>query len=337
MSYDTTTTDSRPFQFDLHIDPRLQPSQRSQNSLSLASPEDSPIHVSSESWDQSTPTAGNPTMSGLEFASIRDRLDSALEPLRSASPLVPGLVEPRSPPLVPPRTSRTSAPTLPPLRTQLQQPSAWDDLSYRMLFYGPSTSTTNNHGREGLVNENRSPSANTSIRNPLSYWNEATYGISERLNASSIAGDRDREPAPHDLLPPPEHNNGNGSTLGIQTPEQFQSQNTPMYEELDVDPIPSLEGQRNPSQQLPSSSTESLSRSSLDGYVSSEDWFPMLRRRSAWRVLDSDEEERLSAEARRMRLLAEQREASRTSRSALTSASLDSSNSTTPWLNFGLS
>lgn len=324
------TTDSRPFQFDLHIDPRLQSSQRSQNSLSLASPEDSPIHVSSESWEQTTPTAGDSTMSGLEFASIRDRLDSALEPLRSASPLVPGLVEHRSSPPVPPRPSRTNAPTLPPLRTQLQQPSTWDDLSYRMLFFGPSASTTNTHGREALVNENRSPPTNTSVRNPLSYWNEATYGISERLNASSIAGDRDREPVPHDLLSPPEHS---GNALGIQTTEPFQSQNAPMYEELDVDPIPPLEGQRNPSQQLPSSSTESLSRSSLDGYVSSEDWLPMLRRRSAWRVLDSDEEERLSAEARRMRLLAEQRETSRTSRPGLTSASSDS---TTPWLNFGL-
>ena len=317
------TADVRPFQFDLHIDPRLQPSQRS---LSLASPEDSSIHVASGSWEQAAPSTGDPTMPGLEFTSIRDRLDSALEPLRSASPLVPELVQPRSPLPGPQRSSRTSAPTLPPLRTQLQQSNAWDDLSYRMFFFGPPTSI-NNPGGEGLVNENRT-------RNQLSYWNEAAHGISERLNASSLASDRDREPARHDL-PPLEPSDDDSNTLGIQTTEPFHSQNAPIYEELDVDPIPSIEGQRNSSQQLTSSSTESLSRSSIDGYVSSEEWFPMLRRRSAWRLLDSDEEERLTVEARRLRLLAEQREASRMGRSSLTTASLDSGNFTPPWLNFG--
>ena len=266
-------------------------------------------------------------MSGLEFTSIRDRLDSALEPLRSASPLVPELVQPRSPLPAPSRSSRTSAPTLPPLRTQLQQSNAWDDLSYRMLFFGPPTSI-NNSGREGLVNENRS-------RSQLSYWNEATYGISERLNASSLASDRDREPARHDLLPPLEASDDDSNTLGIQTAEPFHSQHAPIYEDLDADPIPSIEGQRNSSQQLPSSSMESLSRSSIDGYVSSEEWFPMLRRRSAWRLLDSDEEERLTVEARRMRLLAEQREASRIGRSSLATTPLESSNFMPPWLNFG--
>ena len=265
-------------------------------------------------------------MSGLEFTSIRDRLDSALEPLRSASPLVPELVQPRSPPPAPSRSLRTSAPTLPPLRTQLQQSNAWDDLSYRMLFFGPPTSI-NNPGREALVNENRSLSQNSSHRNQLSYWNEAAHGISERLNASSLASDRDREPARHDLLPPLDPSDDDSNTLEIQIAEPFHSQNAPMYDDLDAIPIPSIEGQRNSSQQLPSSSTESLSRSSIDGYVSSEEWFPMLRRRSAWRLLDSDEEERLTVEARRMRLLAEQR-----GRSSLTTTPLES---TPPWLNFG--
>ncbi|KAK2462784.1 hypothetical protein APHAL10511_005175 [Amanita phalloides] len=320
-------SDARPFRIDLHLDPGLQPTQRSQTSL--LSSEDSPIHDSPENatWTQTTLPNNEPALSELEFTFIRDRLNSALEPLRSASPLVPGLVEPRSPLPIPSRQSRTTAPTLPPLRTQLQQSGAWDDRSYRMLLFGPSIAAANNHDREGRTSETLSDTNNNSSRSQSSYWNEATYGISERLNSSSIASNRDREPTSQDL-PPTEPGNAASAALGLQL-DPFQPQAAPMYEDLEVDPIPTSGPQRNPTQQLPSLSSESL------GYMSSEEWFPMLRRRSAWRLLDSDEEERLSIDARRLRLLAERRDAPRTTRPGLTSTSLDAGDHTHPWLDFG--
>ena len=305
----------------MHIDPRLQPAS-----------EDSPTQVSPDgsTWTQSTPTTNDPAMSGLEFTSIRDRLDSALEPLRTTSPLVPELVGPRSTPPAPaPRPPRTSAPTLPPLRTQLQQSSAWDDLSYRMLFFGHPASTTNNHDREGLTHEDRPSDSPLRVQLPP-YWNDNPYDL-----LTTVPNNRDREPVsqtyPRYSSPRPNP----GSTENMQPSESFQPPNAPAYEELDVDPIPFVEAPREPSQQMASSSTESLSRSSFEGYLSSEEWLPVLRRRSAWRLLDSDEEERPSTDARRLRLFAERRDAMRTGRPNFGSSSLDSSAHTPPWLEFG--
>ncbi|KAF8623770.1 hypothetical protein AX15_006211 [Amanita polypyramis BW_CC] len=316
--------DIRPFQFDLHIDPRLQ--SASQNSPTQVSPEGS-------TWAQaqSTPTTNDPAMTGLEFTSIRDRLDSALEPLRTASPLVPELVGPRpTPPAMATRPPRASAPTLPPLRTQLQQSSAWDDWSYRMLLFGPPASTTNNHDREGLMHEDRPPDSSLRLQLPP-FWNENPYDL---LTPMTTNRDRDPTPQSHTRYPSPLNPGTTDNSLNVHPPASHQPDSS-AYEELDMDPIPLVEPPRESlQQQIPSSSSESLSRSPLEGYLSSEDWLPMLRRRSAWRLLDSDEEERLSMDARRLRLFAERRDALRAGRPG-GSSSLDSSNHTPPWLEFG--
>ncbi|KIL59743.1 hypothetical protein M378DRAFT_970868 [Amanita muscaria Koide BX008] len=317
----TWLQDVVPFGADLRVDPRLQPAPQRSNASPLLSAQNSPIrpfHADS-AWPQHTQTTTTATDPSMAVTAMRDRLNSALEPLRSASPLVPELAEPRPPPPTM-RQSRNTAPTLPPLRTQLQNTTAWDDLSpYRMLFFGPSGSIANGVVQEN-IQEDRPAHDNINLNHsrvpPPTFWEGGLYPFAA-LNPPSFTNNnnRDRELVSQDPR----------GTAALQPPVEsdipFPSAAQPLaplphpaiiFDDLEIGAHhSSLEepSSRNHPQQLSSSSSESLARSSLEGYLSSEEWLPSLRRRSAWRLLDSDEEERLPMDARRFRMLAERREA----------------------------
>ncbi|KAF8634036.1 hypothetical protein AX17_004301 [Amanita inopinata Kibby_2008] len=294
---DAVDVDAQPF---LHIDPRLRPAQRSENPLSLPLSENSMAHTAPEAstWTQSTPTTTESSMAGLEFNVIRDRLDSALEPLRSSSPLLPDLEDLRTS-VSSGRQSRANAPTLPPLRMQLQYASMWDDIPYRLaerLFGSP---TPNHDERAGYTDEDRPYPSSGNVASQRSqvrrYWDDMPY-------RSMMAGESITQShrAPTDNF---SAENPSGAPVVGRSPPFL-----PVAYGAVSEPNTIPGESRNSTQHLSSASSESLptSRSSLEGYLpSAEEWVPVARRRSAWRPLESEDDERLSHETRRLRVFPE--------------------------------
>ena len=186
-----------------------------------------------------------------------------------------------------------------------------------------------------------SNSGSSSARPPVAYWGNAPYPLMPLSVPQSLSTNhRDRE------LPSESGNAGN--MFPVLSPAQQQQQSSGhhhhhhhphaslFFEDLDLGAHPSSLEEAPPSSRPQQLSPEGLARSSLEleGYLSSVEWLPALRRRSAWRLLDSDDEERLSMDARRLRLLAERRDVARAGRQEV-DALPELNEPRPPWIDIG--